>query len=86
MGFARDDDITGGLICVLHTVEPCRFYQIRKDPASKHLVLESAPASALTAITTGSTPPSASWAPASRPGSLSASRSGSTAESGAPAR
>lgn len=39
---ARDDGISEGLICVLHTVELCQSYSIRKDRESKHLVLESA--------------------------------------------
>jgi hypothetical protein len=42
IGIARNDAITEGLICVLHTVELCNSYQIRKDPASKQLVLEAA--------------------------------------------
>lgn len=42
MGIARNDAITEGLICVLHTVELCNSYQIRKDPVSKQLVLEAA--------------------------------------------
>jgi len=39
---AEDDGIAEGLICVLTCVEPCMSYSIRRDRASKKLVLEPA--------------------------------------------
>jgi hypothetical protein len=37
---AQEHQIKKGLICVLTTVEPCWSFHIRRDRASKHLVLE----------------------------------------------
>lgn len=42
LGIARNDGITEGLICVLHTVELCQSYEIKKDPVSTHLLLKTA--------------------------------------------
>jgi hypothetical protein len=39
---ARRDKIQEGLICVLKAVEPCHSFHVRRDRASKHLVLEPA--------------------------------------------
>jgi hypothetical protein len=39
---ARRDKIEEGLICVLKAVEPCQSFHVRRDRASKHLVLEPA--------------------------------------------
>jgi len=38
---AREDNIQGGLICVLTAVEPCWSFHVRRDPQLKELVLES---------------------------------------------
>jgi hypothetical protein len=39
---AREDRIDRGLICVLTAVEPCMSLHVRRDRASRHLVLEPA--------------------------------------------
>lgn len=38
---AADNRITEGLICILSVVEPCRSYNVRRDPETRKLVLES---------------------------------------------
>ena len=40
LAIARADRIERGLICVLTAVEPCMSFQVRRDRASKRLVLE----------------------------------------------
>lgn len=39
---AREQPVDHGLICVLTAVEPCWSFHVRRDRASKHLVLEPA--------------------------------------------
>jgi len=39
---AARDGVREGLICVLHAVEPCQSFRLRKDRGSKRLVLEGA--------------------------------------------
>jgi hypothetical protein len=41
LGIAQADGIAGGLICLLTSVEPCMTHSIRRDRASKKLVLEA---------------------------------------------
>src|SRR6266852_5153992 len=38
----KRDSIREGLVCVLSCVEPCQTYSLRRDPATKHLVLTPA--------------------------------------------